>query len=291
MPQSGIYVIANSSTNDMYVGSSSHVKSRWNKHFNALAKGAHHSVFLQRAYNKYGKDAFTAYVIEDVEPIRELLIEREQHWIDTLHPAYNMSQQAVNGTGIPASEETKALLLRYSSQPHSEERNRQQREREVTAETRRKMSENAKLRTYSEETRQKLRDAKLGITQSEETKRKRSESLTGRVFSEESRNKSSESNKRTWANKTEEERQDFSYKARNRPPISEETRRKQSEAKKGRKPSDALMKASIARHTGAKRSEETRAKMRISNKAAAERRKASKQQEIVEGVTQYKMFG
>ena len=73
-------------------------------------------------------------------------------------------------------------------------------------------------RNVSEETRRKLSEANRGKVFSEETKRKLSESQKGRVFSEETRRRMSEAKK-----------------GKNHKPFSEETRRKLSEAKKGKK--------------------------------------------------------
>jgi hypothetical protein len=62
-------------------------------------------------------------------------------------------------------------------------------------ETRQKMSEALKGRTFSEETRQKISEALKGNTLSEETRQKLSEALKGRTFSEESKQKMSEAMK------------------------------------------------------------------------------------------------
>ena len=232
MPRtSGIYVIENATTHDVYVGSSNDVDKRWKTHFRELSKGTHHSIFLQRAYNKYGRDAFTSFVIEHVVPERTALIEREQYWIEVIHPTYNMNPLATNNAGIPATPETRAHLLKYASMPHTEESKRNQSEgmkrawANKTEEERQAFSEKASLRGISESTRQGARKAQLGKKQSEETIEKRMKNMRGRVVSEETRANMSQGIKEAWANKSEEERQDFSQKARNRPPISEETRR------------------------------------------------------------------
>lgn len=143
-------------------------------------------------------------------------------------------------------------------------------------ETRRKIAEKATGRTMSEETRQKQSERKRGIKQSEELIKKRSEGMKGHAVSEEARQKLSESNKAQWASMTEEERQArLENSLGSRGPLSEETRAKMRAAKLGKKRTPEAVEKSAAAHRGKIISEETRARMRVSNKAAAERRKAA----------------
>ena len=65
----------------------------------------------------------------------------------------------------------------------------------VSEETRQKMSEVHKGRTHSAETRKKLSEANKGKHHSEETRQKMSEANKGRTFSEETRQKMSEVHK------------------------------------------------------------------------------------------------
>ena len=83
----------------------------------------------------------------------------------------------------------------------------------ISEESRRKMSEAAKIRTSSEEVRKKFSEMHKGKVVSEETKRKISEAKKGRVLSEETKKKMSEA-------KIGIEK-------------SEETKKKMGEAKKG----------------------------------------------------------
>jgi len=83
---SGIYKIVNKINNNLYIGSSKRLKRRWYIHKGQLRKNKHHSIYLQRAWNKYGEQAFEFIIIEETEN----LFEREQHWIDTLKPQYNV---------------------------------------------------------------------------------------------------------------------------------------------------------------------------------------------------------
>lgn len=95
----GIYKITNTETNKMYVGSSKNIEVRIRSHFANLKNKKHHSVKLQRAYDKYGLSNFSHEILELCEI--EDLFTREQHWIDSLdsyHSGYNASESSVYPT-------------------------------------------------------------------------------------------------------------------------------------------------------------------------------------------------
>lgn len=78
--ESGVYQILCVPTGKVYVGSASDLYDRWREHRWHLKRGTHHSLYLQRAWDKYGETAFEFSVIELV-PVEQLL-EVEQRWID-----------------------------------------------------------------------------------------------------------------------------------------------------------------------------------------------------------------
>lgn len=88
-----IYEIKNVENNKRYIGSTIDLKSRRAAHFNFLRHNKHRSILLQNAFNKYGEKSFVFSVIED-NVIQDCLIEREQYWIDKLHPEYNVAKVA-----------------------------------------------------------------------------------------------------------------------------------------------------------------------------------------------------
>jgi group I intron endonuclease len=89
----GIYCIKNTKNCHIYVGSSVNLKRRWHDHKRNLKKNRHHSSHLQRAWNKYGAINFKFEILEEVDDINKLL-EREQYFINSLNPKYNMSNIA-----------------------------------------------------------------------------------------------------------------------------------------------------------------------------------------------------
>jgi len=96
--RSGIYTITNTVNGHQYIGSAKDLKGRQRNHFYELAKGQHRNDHLQKAYNLYGIDSFQFNVLEFV-PILTDLVSREQHYIDTLAPEYNICQMAGNVLG------------------------------------------------------------------------------------------------------------------------------------------------------------------------------------------------
>ena len=90
---SGIYIIKNKKTNKIYVGSSNDIRRRWRAHRSLLKNNKHHSIYLQNAYNQYGKSCFEFIILKEVAI--EKLLDEEQEIIkalDCLVPAgYNMT--------------------------------------------------------------------------------------------------------------------------------------------------------------------------------------------------------
>lgn len=105
----GIYIIENTVTNDLYVGSSvSDIDERWRSHKRDLKANKHHSSRLQNSWNKYGSEVFQFRVLEICE--KEDCIQREQLFIDTLSPCFNMNPTAGNCSGRKFSEESKQKM-------------------------------------------------------------------------------------------------------------------------------------------------------------------------------------
>src|SRR5271166_482730 len=75
---SGIYCIINQETGSIYIGSSANLWIRLCDHLT----DNNSNLYLQRAILKYGLPAFTFKIIEFCT--KELLLEREQHWLDWL---------------------------------------------------------------------------------------------------------------------------------------------------------------------------------------------------------------
>lgn len=170
---SGIYEVLNAVNGKRYVGSSINLAQRWRRHRKSLRKGDHHSLKLQRAWNKYGEAAFLFQVIEYVED-KEKLIEREQNYIDGLCPQYNIMALAGSNLGHKFSIESRNRLSTARKgrkmPPFTEEHklniSKAKKGTKASDETKRKMSElrrGKKRWPCSEETKKRIGAAQLGV--------------------------------------------------------------------------------------------------------------------------------
>ncbi len=96
----GIYAITNTANGRQYVGSAVDTHQRWLTHLSGLRRDKHPNPKLQAAWRKYGEVAFTFTVLERVDDPTNLL-EREQHYLDTMRPYYNICRTAGNKLGVP----------------------------------------------------------------------------------------------------------------------------------------------------------------------------------------------
>lgn len=87
----------------VYVGSTRNLRKRLSRHMEALRANRHHSIALQRAFNKYKSLKFEILLICD----RKFLILNEQHFINILKPRYNMNPVAGSSAGVKRSPEYK----------------------------------------------------------------------------------------------------------------------------------------------------------------------------------------
>lgn len=137
----GIYAIVN--LNDgwgtAYIGqTTTSFRERVKNHRSMLKRGVHGNSHLQRAWDKYGTDAFCFHVLEYVNGL-ETIVEREQYWLDVFRDTGR-----VYNVGACASPP-------FLGCSHSEESLRRMREAQkdrepITEETRQRMSSSAKRR-------------------------------------------------------------------------------------------------------------------------------------------------
>lgn len=119
---SGIYKITNIENNKFYIGSAIMLYKRWSTHKQQLKNNKHHSIILQRAWNKYGENKFIFEIIEFVNP--EILILREQYYLDLFNPTnpnigYNINPIANSQKGRIVSAETRAKISIGNKGKHS----------------------------------------------------------------------------------------------------------------------------------------------------------------------------
>jgi hypothetical protein len=101
----GIYKITTIHNNKFYIGSSIYLRGRKYDHFSRLKANKHGNQYLQKVYNKYGKDNFKFEYL--INCSNEHLIELEQLIMDELNPHYNIQKTAgANNLGIKFNKET-----------------------------------------------------------------------------------------------------------------------------------------------------------------------------------------
>ncbi len=103
--KSGIYVIWNTINGKEYVGSAVSLYGRCHTHKSQLSDGTHSNKKLLRSYKKYGDEYFVFDIIELCG--KDCLIEREQFWIDTKNPFFNICKIAGNTLGFRLSNKAK----------------------------------------------------------------------------------------------------------------------------------------------------------------------------------------
>lgn len=148
------------------------------------------------AWKTCGEAAFEFNILEECPP--EKCIEREQWWIDTVHPVYNICRTAGSALGRKASSTCRekhrmAMLGNKHLLGHF-----------PSALTRSKISaslmgnRNCVGHKQSLSTIAKRRVAMVGRVRSPEHRAKLSLSLRGRVFTSEAREKMAKARKRWW---------------------------------------------------------------------------------------------
>lgn len=177
--QTGVYAITNTVNGKVYVGSASRsFKKRKEEHERSLIRGLHHSILLQRAWDKYGASKFEFVVLVRCDPTE--CIQHEQQMIDRYQSAnpkhgYNISPTAGSNRGFKMSEATKRQM------------SIDRKGRKATPETKRKLSESLTGRSVSQETRDKIRRSNIGKVISAETREKLRAANIGKPLTEDRR--------------------------------------------------------------------------------------------------------
>ena len=138
----GVYRWKNLVNGKSYVGSSVNLSRRFKSYYNAnyLNLSSAKTMLINKALLKYGYDNFSLEVLEYCD--KPILLTREQYFLTSLLPEYNLLKLAGSLKGHKHSAETKLKIsLKKKGFKHTEE-------------TKAKISKNL---IHSEETKQKLR--------------------------------------------------------------------------------------------------------------------------------------
>jgi len=94
----GIYCIKNLITNKVYIGSSVNIQSRLKTHKHSLLNNKHHSLKLQRSYNKHGIEIFSFEILELCD--KKDLEKNEKEWINHFN-SFNNGYNSTDEVGSP----------------------------------------------------------------------------------------------------------------------------------------------------------------------------------------------
>ena len=236
----GIYYILNKENGKIYIGQSIDLDRRLKEHKTQLKSNRHENEHLQFSWNTYGEKCFEFSILKKCDEAE--LDDLETNYIahfDSTNREKGYNYETGGNKNKRLSEETKRKL----SEAHKG--------KTIPEEIVRKISEANRGQTRSEEIKKKLSEVKkgennpfYGKTHSEETKQKMSERMKGKnnpfygkTHSEETKRKISEANSG--------ENSAFYGK-----PLPEETKRKISEGNKGKiRSEETMVKMSIHQNT------------------------------------------
>lgn len=212
---SGIYKIINTLNSKMYIGSAKDFDVRFSRHIRELKNNVHHNIHLQRSYNKYGFDVFEFKIIERIPYEKDIIIERENYYIEKFNSkteGYNIADASF-GDILSSHPNREDIIRRISKTLRENISKLSEEERKSkfglpgehngmygkthTQDVRDRIGRLHKGNTYrkgikaSKETRKKLsaiasqrigdKNPFYGKTHSEETKKKLSEAGKGRI--------------------------------------------------------------------------------------------------------------
>lgn len=265
---SGIYRIVYLGDGREYIGSAVNFRQRWYLHLSQLRNGKHHSKHLQRVFDKYGEESLVCEVIEDIfiPPGLDKMQMRDRI-LPIEQEWLDERQPAMNGS------KTAGSMLGFKQ----------------SEETKQKISESNKGRTNSPETRAKISAANKGKKKPPGRKLDEahiaaiSESNRTRVLSDEARANMGAGQKRRYEDP--EERRKQSERKKGIKPTDEHRRKlSESSALRGKPRTDEAKAKISAALTGHSVSQETRDKIGAANKAVQARKKLEAEQRSQEGL-------
>jgi len=154
--KTGIYQWTHKESGKIYIGSAVDLSRRLKDYYSPLKlKKANN--YICNALICHTHSAFSLSILEYIDILnlskketRKLILSREQHFLDTLSPEYNIQKIAGNSLGQKRSEKTKILISEMKSGGI------------ISTETKAKISKALKGKTHSVETKVKMSEAKLG---------------------------------------------------------------------------------------------------------------------------------
>lgn len=237
----GVYKITNKLNDRVYIGSAKEFKERWKQHASSLEKGKYHNRFLQADYNKCGSEAFSFSILEIVEGDKLARTTAEQKYVNETYDhgdqCYNLHKDTISYQGERKAclEETKKKIGDANrGRVLSDEAKENMRLAALNRPSYEKVSGEA-WRERSPEVYERM--VELGKLMAQKNLEKVKAKLTGIPLSDEHRKKLSEAHK---GHKHSEETRKKMSEAQRKRKLSEETKKKISEGHKRRREKKAV---------------------------------------------------
>lgn len=188
----GIYCFENTKNGKKYIGQSNNIRCRMSNHFRELRRGKDSSQLLQRAWDKYGEESFSIYIVEEIQDI-DSLYDREIYFIKELNTkspnGYNLTEGGYGMLGYEFSEEQKEKrrgqnnplfgIRRFGKDNPNYKRKHTEEEKQLMSKNHadfKKENHPQWGKHLRDETKDKIRKARLGTFHTEESKKKMSDS-------------------------------------------------------------------------------------------------------------------
>ncbi len=227
--KSGVYKIINTTNARIYIGSAKEFKRRLTGHCRSLRKGTHHNKFLQNDFNKCGEDAFEFHVLEVMEDsnrAKRLRVEQKhiKEYFDNQQQCYNFHKKAIRKKGPWSYTPEESSKKKSESGKKAWAKDNGSR-RKATSKQFKEMWQDPEYRA------KKLAQATGRKNTPEQLKTMSKAALSRKPDSEGTKKIKSLAAKKRFQDPVQRER--LGEISRNRGPVTEETRKKLSDAHKG----------------------------------------------------------
>ena len=112
-----VYMIKNTVNGKVYIGSSVDANKRYKSHTSHLKKGVHHSIRLQRSFDKYGEEAFVFIVLKYTDKNQHRKEEaRVLKMLDATNPEKGYNNSDLTELGVIKHTETTKEKIKKSNQ-------------------------------------------------------------------------------------------------------------------------------------------------------------------------------
>lgn len=170
-----------------------------------MKNNRHHCIHLQRAWNKYGEDNFTHYIVEEHKSQNEIDFAEEAMINEYYYSGliYNISKKAQGGDLVSYHPELESIKRKHSENGSLWWDSKTEEEKQEFAE--KFVGERNAMygKTHTEQARKKVSDAQKGRKRSEEQKSAVSNAQIKRYSNPEERLKVSERNRKRYENPEE----------------------------------------------------------------------------------------